>query len=63
MQESAAITGALRNFYERLTAGDVAAFDDVVSASPATSIVGTGLGEWVTERERFASASRPKASD
>ena len=49
----AQVVQALLTFYERLTAGDVAAFDDLVSASPHTSIVGTAPGEFVTERERL----------
>jgi SnoaL-like domain len=39
--------------YDRLSASDVASFDQLVSQEPATLIIGTAPGEWVTERERM----------
>ncbi|HEX2043133.1 MAG TPA: nuclear transport factor 2 family protein [Acidimicrobiales bacterium] len=39
-------------FYDRLSASDVAAFDEVV-APDAVLIIGTAPGEWVTERVRM----------
>jgi hypothetical protein len=53
MEESPEIAATLRRFYDRLTAGDLSAFDHLVSASPRTSIMGTAPGEWVTERDRL----------
>jgi hypothetical protein len=40
-------------FYDRLSASDVASFDQLVSQDPATLIIGTAPGEWVTERDRL----------
>lgn len=40
-------------FYDRLTAGDVASFDELVSQDPSGLVIGTAPGEWVTERERM----------
>jgi hypothetical protein len=41
------------DFYERLSAGEVGAFDDVVSSDPATIVIGTAPGEFVRERDRL----------
>jgi adenylate cyclase len=40
-------------FYDRLSASDVASFDQLVSRDPATLVIGTAPGEWVTERARL----------
>ena len=40
-------------FCERLSAGDVASFDELVSPDPAALVIGTAPGEWVTERDRM----------
>jgi hypothetical protein len=40
-------------FYDRLSASDVASFDQLVSQDPATLVIGTAPGEWVTERDRL----------
>ena len=53
MHDSAAVRDAMVRFYDRLSAGDVASFDDLVSAHPATLVIGTAPGEWVTERDRL----------
>lgn len=53
MRESAAVKEAMLRFYDRLSAGDVASFEELVSASPATVVVGTAPGEIVAERERL----------
>lgn len=53
MQPSAEIRDALLRFYDRLSASDVESFDELVSQEPATLIIGTAPGEWVTERERM----------
>ena len=50
MRESAAVRDAMLRFYDRLSANDVASFDRVVSSDPATLVIGTAPGEWVTER-------------
>jgi ketosteroid isomerase-like protein len=51
MHESTDVRDAWLEFCERLSAGDVASFDDVVSSEDATLVVGTAPGEWVRERE------------
>ena len=53
MQQSEAVRQGMLDFYERLSAGDVAAFDDVVSSDPATLVIGTAPGEFVRERDRL----------
>ncbi len=53
MDESPEVTAAMLRFYDRLSASDVAAFDDLVSEHPATLIIGTAPGELVRERERL----------
>jgi ketosteroid isomerase-like protein len=52
MQPSDAVRDAMLHFYDRLSASDVASFDDVV-APDAALIIGTAPGEWVTERDRM----------
>jgi hypothetical protein len=47
------VRGAMLEFYERLSAKDVASFDRLVSDDPATLVIGTAPGEWVTERDRL----------
>ncbi len=53
MQESVAVRDAWLEFCDRLTAGDVASFDRVVSSDAATLVIGTAPGEWVRERDRL----------
>jgi hypothetical protein len=53
MQQSAEVRDAMLRFYDRLSASDVGSFDELVSREPATLIIGTAPGEWVTERERM----------
>jgi hypothetical protein len=53
MQQSAEVREAMLRFCDRLSASDVASFDEVVSQEPATLIIGTAPGEWVTERDRL----------
>lgn len=52
MKESTDIRDTLLRFCDRLSAGDVASFDELVS-DEATSIIGTAPGEVVEERERM----------
>lgn len=53
MKQSAEVRDAMLQFYDRLTASDVASFDLLVSSDPATLVIGTAPGEWVTERPRL----------
>jgi hypothetical protein len=53
MQQSEEVRDAILRFCDRLSAGDVASFDELVSQEPSTLIIGTAPGEWVTERERM----------
>jgi len=53
MHESISVRDAMLRFYDRLTAGDVAAFESLVSDHPATVVMGTAPGERVTEPERL----------
>lgn len=52
MHESEAVRDGMLYFYDRLSASDVASFDEVV-APDAVLIIGTAPGEWVTERARM----------
>jgi hypothetical protein len=53
MQRSAAVRAAMLRFYDRLSASDVESFEQLVSRDPATLVIGTAPGEWVTERDRL----------
>jgi hypothetical protein len=53
MQQSAEVREAMLRFYDRLSASDVASFDQLVSQDPAGLVIGTAPGEWVTERDRM----------
>jgi SnoaL-like protein len=50
MNESADVRNAFERFADRLSANDVASFDDLVSSDPATVVIGTAPGERVTDR-------------
>jgi hypothetical protein len=52
MRQSDDVTKAMLHFYSRLSASDVASFDDVV-ARDAQLIIGTAPGVWVTQRGRM----------
>jgi ketosteroid isomerase-like protein len=52
MQQSTDVAEALARFCAGLSAGDVGAFDDLVS-SEAALVVGTAPGETIEERERM----------
>jgi SnoaL-like domain len=52
MEPSEDLTNAWRRFCDRLSAGDVESFDELVSAE-ATVIIGTAPGEWVDDRSRM----------
>ncbi len=53
VRQSEGVRDAMLRFCERLSAGDVASFEAVVSQEPSSLIIGTAPGEWVTERERM----------
>ena len=53
MRESAEVAAFFVQWCERLSANDVASFDDLVSAGSATLVIGTAPGEWVTERDQL----------
>ena len=52
MEPSTRARDAFVRFCDRLSAGDVAAFDDVV-ATDAKLVIGTAPGEWVEDRDRM----------
>lgn len=52
MHESEVVRETMLRFYDRLSASDVASFDELV-APDAVVIIGTAPGEWVTERDRM----------
>jgi hypothetical protein len=53
MQPSEEVKNAWLRFCDRLSAGDVGSFDELVSHDPTALIIGTAPGEWVTERDRM----------
>ena len=53
MRGSDAVRDAMLRFYDRISASDVSAFEELVSRDPSTLVIGTAPGEWVTERERL----------
>jgi SnoaL-like domain len=52
MEEASDLTQTWHRFCERLSAGDVDSFDELVSRE-ATVIIGTAPGEWVDDRARM----------
>jgi hypothetical protein len=53
MKPSTDVRDTMLRFYDRLSASDVGSFDELVAMTPATLVIGTAPGEWVTERERL----------
>jgi hypothetical protein len=53
MRTSAAVRDAMLHFYDRISASDVGSFESLVSRDPATLVIGTAPGEWITERHRL----------
>lgn len=53
MERSMEVRDTMLEFYDRLSANDVGSFDRLVSTDPASLVIGTAIGEWVTERERM----------
>ena len=53
MEASIEVRDAVLGFYQAVSNKEVARFDDIVSADPATLVIGTAPGEWVTERPRL----------
>jgi hypothetical protein len=52
MEEASDLTQTWHRFCDRISAGDVDSFDDLVSRE-ATVVIGTAPGEWVDDRERM----------
>jgi hypothetical protein len=52
MEQSEEVRDAWLRFCDRLSAADVARFDELVS-SEAKLIIGTAPGEWIEDRERM----------
>jgi adenylate cyclase len=52
-RQSEEVRDVMLRYCDRISASDVARFDELVSQEPATLIIGTAPGEWVTERERL----------
>ena len=50
MEQSANVRETMLRFYDRLSAGDVGGFDELVSQEPATLVIGTASGERVNDR-------------
>ena len=55
MEESSVVRDAVLAFYDGVSTKAVDRFDDIVSSEPATLVIGTAPGEWVTERARLRS--------
>jgi hypothetical protein len=53
MEESIEVRDAVLAFYRGITNKEIERFDEIVSAHPATLVIGTAPGEWVTERPRL----------
>ena len=53
MEQSTAVRDAVLAFYRGVSTKDIARFDELVSAHPATLVIGSAPGEWVTERPRL----------
>lgn len=53
MTASDDVRDAVLAFYTAVSNKQVDRFDDIVSADPATLVIGTAPGEWVTERPRL----------
>lgn len=53
MEESAEVRDAVLSFYAGVSANAIERFDEIVSSHPATLVIGTAPGEWVTERPRL----------
>jgi SnoaL-like domain len=50
MEQSAKVRETMLRFYDRLSAGDVESFDELVSREPATLVIGTAPGERANDR-------------
>ncbi len=51
MRRSEEVRDAMVRFCQRLSEGDVASFDELVSREAATLVIGSAPGEWLTERD------------
>ena len=53
MEASTVVRNAVLELYRGVTTKAIEGFDDIVSAEPATLVIGTAPGEWVTDRPRL----------
>jgi hypothetical protein len=53
LEVSAVVRDVVLEFYAGVTTKAIDRFDEIVSAEPATLVIGTAPGEWVTERPRL----------
>lgn len=53
MHPSPDVRSAMLRFYDRLSAGDVGAFDSIVSSDEATVVIGTAIGEIHRDRAKL----------
>lgn len=53
MEPSTDVRDAVLDFYRGVTEKQVSRFDEIVSSDPATLVIGTAPGEWVTDRPRL----------
>jgi SnoaL-like domain len=53
VEPSESVRATMLDFYARISASDVASFDRLISADPATLVIGTAPGEWIVERDRL----------
>jgi len=53
MEASTVVRDAVLEFYRGVTTKAIERFDDIVSAEPATLVIGTAPDEWVTDRPRL----------
>ena len=47
------VRDAVLDFYRGVTEKQIDRFDEIVSSDPATLVIGTAPGEWVTDRPRL----------
>lgn len=53
MERSDEVVDAVLGFYRGVSEKAIDRFDEIVSSDPATLVIGTAIGEWVTERPRL----------
>jgi hypothetical protein len=53
MEPSMGVRDAVLDFYRGVSEKQIELFDEIVSSDPATLVIGTAPGEWVTDRPRL----------